>query len=196
MKYTFNEWRDNYNSISYNNQKDYYNELEKLYPHQAHYDLAFALQVFDYVKPQHITEAGGWKGDLANIILAKNSDIISWKNIEICEEAINNSKCNDTRFTNYIPDSFDWFNANLYNGLFLSTHFIEHISNNDFDKLADSLRNVEYIYLESPLENTDTIWTDYFGTHILGYGWDNIKEKLSSHSVILENNYCKLFHKI
>ena len=173
MKYTFNEWREKYNEISYDNQKEYYNELEKLYPDQAHYDLNFALQVFDYVKPKFVTEAGGWKGDLANNILSRYKDIINWKNIEICEEAIKNSNC-----------------------LFVSTHFIEHISNDDFDKLANSLQNIEYVYIESPLSNNDTDWVDYYGTHKLGYGWDKIKQKFSNHKIILENNHCKLFHKI
>lgn len=196
MKYTFNEWREKYNEISYDNQKEYYNELEKLYPDQAHYDLNFALQVFDYVKPKFVTEAGGWKGDLANNILSRYKDIINWKNIEICEEAIKNSNCLDERFTNYIPESFNWYDEKLYKGLFVSTHFIEHISNDDFDKLANSLQNIEYVYIESPLSNNDTDWVDYYGTHKLGYGWDKIKQKFSNHKIILENNHCKLFHKI
>jgi hypothetical protein len=94
-----------------------------------------------------------------------------------------------------MPKSFDWFDSKLYKGLFLSTHFIEHLSNEHFDKLINSLSNVEYVYFEAPLNDEPQTWIDFEGTHKLEYGWNQIKEKFSTHEVIIENNGCKLFKK-
>ena len=194
MKYTFNEWRENYTLLTLKEQVDYHNELESKYPNQAHYDLDFALKVFDIVNPKYVTEAGGWKGDLANVMLNRYN-IESWKNIEICKNAIDNTNCKDARYSYFMPKSFDWFDSKLYKGLFLSTHFIEHLSNEHFDKLINSLSNVEYVYFEAPLNDEPQTWIDFEGTHKLEYGWNQIKEKFSTHEVIIENNGCKLFKK-
>jgi len=194
MKYTFNEWRENYTSLTLKEQVDYHNELESKYPNQAHYDLDFALKVFDIVNPKDVTEAGGWKGDLANVMLNRYN-IESWKNIEICKNAIDNTNCKDARYSYFMPKSFDWFDSKLYKGLFLATHFIEHLSNEHFDKLINSLSNVEYVYFEAPLNDEPQSWIDFEGTHKLEYGWNQIKEKFATHEVIIENNGCKLFKK-
>jgi hypothetical protein len=194
MKYTFNEWREKYTSLTLKEQVDYHNELEAQYPNQAHYDLDFAIKVFDIVNPKDVTEAGGWKGDLANVMLNRYN-IESWKNIEICKNAIDNTNCKDARHSYFMPKSFDWFNSKLYKGLFLATHFIEHLSNEHFDKLIKSLSNVEYVYFEAPLNDEPQNWINFEGTHKLEYGWNQIKEKFVTHEVIIENNGCKLFKK-
>lgn len=190
--YTFNEWREKYNQLTIEEQISYHNYLELKYPNQAHYDLNFAIQVFEKIKPKTVTEAGGWKGDLANILIPM-FNIESWDNIEICENAVSNSHCKDVRFNNIIPKSFDWFDSKLYKQMFLATHFIEHLSNEHFDKLAKSLKNVQYIYFEAPINDEPQTWEDFEGTHKLEYGWNDIKKILKNHTVILENDICKLF---
>jgi hypothetical protein len=81
---TFNEWREKYNDMSIDEQVAYHNYLETQYPNQAHYDLQFAIDVFQLVKPKVVTESGGWKGDLANDMFNR-FDIDKWTNIEICQ---------------------------------------------------------------------------------------------------------------
>ena len=194
MKYTFNEWREKYSTLTLEEQIKYHNELEIGYPDQAHYDLDFATKVFDLVNPSDVTEAGGWKGDLANIMLNKY-DIKTWLNIEICQNAIDNTKCKDDRHKYLMPNSFDWFDSKIYKGMFLATHFIEHLSTEHFDKLLETLSDVEYVYFEAPLNDTPQNWVDYFGTHKLEYGWNQIKEKFVTHQIVIENSQCKLFKK-
>jgi len=168
--------------------------MEIVYPEQAHYNLEFAKKAFDIVKPKVVTEIGGWKGDLAYEIL-KDSSIEKWYNIEISQNAIDKTKCKDQRHEYIKPDSFNWFDKIEMKGMIVSTHFIEHLSNQNFETLCKFIKEVEYIYFEAPLENDGQTWENYVGTHILTYGWNKVKELLHSHEVILENNYCKLFKK-
>ena len=188
MKYTFNEWRENYTSLTLKEQVDYHNELESKYPNQAHYDLDFALKVFDIVNPKDVTEAGGWKGDLANVMLNRYN-IESWKNIEICKNAIDNTNCKDARYSYFMPKSFDWFDSKLYKGLFLATHFIEHLSNEHFEQLAEYCAGVPLIYFESPLSNEGESWDGYIGTHKLNYGWDKVNEIMKSKCYFIKSNF-------
>jgi hypothetical protein len=189
---TFNEWRENYNDLTSDQQVAYYNYLETQYPNQAHFDLQFAIDVFQLVKPNIVTEAGGWKGDLANEMFSRFS-IDKWKNIEICQNAIDNTKCKNDKFINFKPENFNWFNSVKIEGLFLATHFIEHLSNEHFNELANALQKNEYIYFEAPLTDEGENWVDYFGTHKLFYGWNDIKKQFPKHEIILENKICKLF---
>lgn len=189
---TFNEWREKYNDLTTDEQFEYYNYLETQYPDQAHFDLQFAVNVFNLVKPKVITEAGGWKGDLA-VEMFKRFEIDKWSNIEICQNAIDNSKCKNSKFFNVKPKDFNWFSSVKIEGLFIATHFIEHLSNEDFNQLASALQKSEYVYFESPLTNEGETWVDYFGTHKLYYGWNDIKKLFPLHDVILENQICKLF---
>lgn len=190
--FTFNEWRENYDKLTIEEQKDYHNYLEINYPNQAHYDLNFAIKVFDIVNPKKVTEAGGWKGNLADILL-KKYNIESWVNIELCENAIKNSVCKDERFKNINPNTFDWWKNSFYDGFFIATHFIEHLSNDHFIQLADSLCACEYIYFEAPITNEGEKWIDFEGTHKLELGWNDIKYILKNHEIIIENQYCKLY---
>jgi hypothetical protein len=189
---TFNEWREKYNEMTTDEQVAYHNYLETQYPEQAHYDLQFAKNVFELVKPKIVTEAGGWKGDLANEMF-KVFDIKKWINIEICQNAIDNTKCKNDKFINLKPENFNWFNSVKIEGMFLATHFIEHLSNEHFIELANVLQKNEYIYFEAPLTNEGETWFDFHGTHKLEFGWNDIKNLFPLHNVILENNHCKLF---
>lgn len=189
---TFNEWRNNYNDLTIDEQIAYHNYLETQYPDQAHYDLQFAINVFELVKPKVITESGGWKGDLA-VEMFKRFEIDQWTNIEICQNAIDNSKCKNPNFKNIRPKNFNWFKTIKLKGLFLATHFIEHLSNEHFNELAIALQKNEFIYFEAPLTNEGEDWIDFHGTHKLTYGWNEIKKLFPLHEIILENNHCKLF---
>ena len=189
---TFNEWREKYNDMTIDEQVAYHNYLETQYPNQAHFDLQFAVDVFELIKPTIVTESGGWKGDLA-VEMFKRYQIKKWTNIEICQNAINNTKCNNPNFFNIRPKQFNWFNKIKLEGLFMATHFIEHLSNEHFIELANALQKNEYIYFEAPLTNEGEKWVDFEGTHKLEFGWNDIKKLFPLHDVIIENQFCKLF---
>lgn len=189
---TFNEWREKYNDMTIDEQVAYHNYLETQYPNQAHFNLQFAVDVFELIKPTIVTESGGWKGDLA-VEMFKRYQIKKWTNIEICQNAIDNTKCNNPNFLNVRPKQFNWFNKIKLEGLFVATHFIEHLSNEHFIQLAKALQKNEYIYFEAPLTNEGEKWIDFEGTHKLEFGWNDIKKLFPLHDVILENQFCKLF---
>lgn len=186
----FDNWRKNYKRVDH---AKVYNDIEQVYPEQAHFDLSMFTQAFDIVKPKKVIEAGGWKGDLAAMFISR---VDSWVNVEICDNAIANTKCHHQNFLNHNPGRFDWFKDFDFScDLFTSTHFIEHLSNEHFNLLVERIKSVPFIYIESPLKNEGEEWHGYLGTHMLTYGWDKIKELLNTHEVVIDEPYCKLFRK-
>jgi hypothetical protein len=191
----FDDWRKDYDHLTSEQQQEIYNQLEVDFPEQAHFDLEGFTMAFNLSKPDHVIEAGGWKGDLALMFVDK---VKTWTNIDICQNAIEKTKCHALNFVNINPGDFDWFkNKNFFDGfdLFTSTHFIEHISDEHFDLLCQAIADVPYIYIESPLTDTGETWEGYIGTHKLSYGWNKITEKLTGHDLLMKKGFCRLYKR-
>ena len=191
MILTFDEWRKKYESMSLDEQVAYHNELERLYPEQAHYSYYGIREAFLLAKPKKVLEFGCWKGDLANLAIPE-FNIESWKGIEICDAAINNTHCTLPQFSYIRPDRFDWFMGDRTEDadLIIGTHFIEHLSNQHFDKLAEYCRGVKFVYFEAPLTIDGQNWNGYHGTHKLEYGWKKVEEVMGNNGYIVQN----IFH--
>jgi hypothetical protein len=193
----FNQWRNKYDTLTFAEQVEYHNQLELLYPGQAHYDLQAAKHVIDLVNPKTVIEAGCWKADLAAEILKSNDIIEDWKGVEICTNAIKKTVCKDGRMRYREVASFTWWN-NVRMGcdLFIATHFIEHLSLQHFAELAKALKS-RFVYFEAPLSDTGEPWDGYHGTHKLPIGWNRINEIMASngYAVTNINHHCKLYAK-
>lgn len=188
---SFDEWRNLYDDMTYRDQVDYYNEIEKLYPEQAHYqynDVRKALEMCP-ASPT-ILEFGCWKGDLAQRAIPE-FNVKSWKGVEICEGAIKNTHCNRKEFSYIFPDKFDWFADPRTEeaDIIIATHFIEHLSNEHFEKLLDYCKGVKLIHFEAPLNDAGQGWAGYGGTHILGYGWNKITELMADRGYKVAKTY-------
>lgn len=190
----WDKWRELYDQLSFHEHQLFYNILESLYPEQKHFDLEFAKRVFEEVKPKHVTEAGGWKGELANELF-NSSGVWTWFIYELCDAA--KAKCITNEICYMDVFCFDWWNYEIIPGdLFLATHFIEHLSDVHFESLASNLE-FPYVYFESPLSWEGQDWKGYNGTHKLTYGWKKVIEVMSSNGfeVKMTNGTCYLFKK-
>lgn len=175
----FNEWRQRYDQMTFEQQQDYHDYLEGLYPDQAHYNLEAAKKVFDWLKPHSVIEAGTWKA------------------YELCPAAIAKTVCNDERFAYQQITRFDWWNKQpLVCDLFLATHFIEHLS---FDHLQELIKAIsaKHIYFEAPLTENGESWDGFFGTHKLEVGWQKVAEVLAvkGYKRIDITSHCKLYER-
>ena len=185
---TFNEWRDKYSKMSYDEQVQYHNLIEEQYPDQAHYTYDNVKQVLsDGIK---VLEFGCWKADLAARAISEYN-IKEWKGVEICTTAIEKTKCTANNFKYIVPKKFDWFNTKVKPkaDVIIATHFIEHLSNEHFEQLAEYCAGVPLIYFESPLSNEGESWDGYIGTHKLNYGWDNVNEIMKSKGYFIKSNF-------
>lgn len=173
----FDNWRSRYDSMTYDEQVAYHNSIEDRYPEQAHYNYPnVRASIMEAGYSVDILEFGCWKADMAAEALTEFPAIKSWTGIEICQAAIEKTRCKDKRFEYIFPEMFDWFNVmdRPTCDLILATHFIEHLSNAHFEQLVTFCKGVPYIYFEAPLSEGDQDWTGYIGTHKLGYGWMNV----------------------
>jgi hypothetical protein len=181
----FNEWRDRYEEMSYRDNIDFHNQLESMYPNQAHFKADNVIIALDLIgKPFKVLEFGGWKGDLAFAMMVHYGDaIIDWVNIEICEAAINKTIRPSKKYRIIKPHRFDWFVEERIEkpDVIIATHFIEHISNEHFDLLARYVSGVPVIYFEAPMEDDGQSWNGYMGTHKLTYGWNDVKRIMESY---------------
>lgn len=203
----FDTWRELYETLTTEEQKEFHNDIELKYPEQAHFhsenvDWLLSFMLIDNESVLFdIVEMGGWKGDLAKHCIDKNGkNINKWTNMELCENAINKSVFSDTRYMPMQPDSFTWFeNSKLKGDCFISTHVIEHLSNKHFISLVDYLseNNYKYVLFEAPLYNNDHNWKGYLGTHILGFGWESVVREMSAKGFELLHSGvdCRIFVK-
>lgn len=178
----FDQWRSKYNSMTYKEQVDYHNDLEKRFPEQAHYNYGQVKKALDLIpyNIHRVLEIGCWKGDLAKKAL-QEYDIGEWLGIEICEEAIKKTHCTDWRFKYLQPEQFDWWNNEpplmyaTHPKVLIATHFIEHLSNIHFEQLVKWINGKpKIIYFEAPLSMEGQSWEGYYGTHKLNYGWNKV----------------------
>jgi hypothetical protein len=201
-KNVWNEWRENYHSMTTEEQKEFHDAIEAQFPEQAHFETPPFYEALNICKPTRIVEFGGWKGDLAKIMLEVKPDIRSWKNIEICKAAILKTVCVDRRYSVIEPENFFWFSNPPFDpyqtDLVVATHFIEHISDFDFKKLVQAIWGAEWMYFEIPLSRTGSKWKGYTGTHKLTLGWNHVEDLLDKSGYrkycgFEGYPYCKLF---
>jgi hypothetical protein len=199
-KRVWDAWRTEYKRMSTEAQKKFHDEIEAQYPDQKHFNLKMALDAFDTVRPVVVVEIGGWKGDLAKEVISYQWSIKEWWNIEICQAAIKKSVCTDIRYSVIEPPEFNWFKLPPFDpkkvDLLVATHFIEHISDEDFCDLIRSIRGVKYVYFEAPLSKHGSDWKGYTGTHKLRMGWSEVEKFMFMMGFISypkKDKYCRLF---
>lgn len=172
----FNKWRENYETMTLEEQIEFHNQIAKQYPEQAHYDYAAVSEIIDTFKPNSILEFGCWRADMAQQALSQFDFIQTWTGIEICTEAMSMCRCSNNRFKYILPTKFNWFEdkRKYAADMILATHFIEHLSNTHFEQLTKYCKGVSYIYFECPIEEEGQGWEHDVSTHKLEYGWRDV----------------------
>ena len=185
----FNDWRSAYSWMSYSDQQLFYSQVETEFPQQANFSSEAALTFFRRVSPEsRVIELGGWKGDLAAAVLTSplSDRVSSWTNYDICPTLGGKAVCKDPRYRLIVPMGWFWKTAVQDAEVFVATHTIEHLSVKHLEALlvkVAKLPSLQYIYLESPLPDSAVRnrWPDYFGSHILEVGWEQVTGLLSQH---------------
>jgi len=133
-----------------------------------------------------VLEFGGWTGETATETLATypaEGGIMSWSNYEICVPAVQNHRVPDPRYRAQVLDSWPWEQTWIgYNVLFMQ-HVVEHMRFAQFQELLKRVPDVQWIFIQSPLEDGPRNWAGYGGAHILEVGWDGL------HSVLTEQAF-------
>lgn len=177
-KNVFDKWRELYSVLTDQEQKQFYNDLEKKYPTQKCFTIEPYREFFKEVDNVVVAEFGGWKGELSKELMDEFKNIIMWTNFELCENAIAKTVNTNKGYYAVMPNNFRWFKEKreFTCDVFIASHSIEHISDSDFLDLVIHLKGIKYIIFEAPIKNTENNWKGYLGTHILTLGWDSIKK--------------------
>ena len=156
----FNNFRNKYDKMSYDELKEEYNKIYPSFPDQGSFrdNISYIIEFFENLKEIEIRvlEFGGFKGELANIQLEKFNNIKVWDNYEICTKCIELSVVKDNRYSCIVQDDFVWnsgFKNKKYNVL-VSTHALEHISDDQIIKFIKKIpSSIKHLLIEVPLEN-------------------------------------------
>lgn len=175
----FDRWRDYYDLLTWQDQIEFYDEVARRWPRQNHYPLGWFKTVVGYLSGKletfSVFEVGGWQGHMAAELLAEY-DIIEWVNYEVCQWAVDNSVCSDSRYLSMVPGDFPWNVALPELKVFITSHTLEHIKSEEVNKLfanlPDSFRFMAHAL--PPNISADSDWADYGGSHILDCGIDEI----------------------
>ncbi|MEE9439557.1 MAG: hypothetical protein V3V14_11195 [Saprospiraceae bacterium] len=188
-RFNFNKYRKEYDSYSFKQLQEIYNELELLYPKQEHFTTEYIERFLTNIPSPKIMELGGFKGELASQILAKNKRILLWHNYDICPNSIEKTMCKDKRYKAILLEDFAW-NLDIfdsYNVCILS-HTIEHIKQKQLKRFFDKIKNVKYIYIEAPMRLS---WNNTPTTHILECGWKAITNMLRDYKEIIKRKHLR-----
>ena len=177
-------WRENYDKMSYNENRLFYNEIYLSSPNQFRSAAIFKL-MFKFLKKRDrvsfkVLELGGWDGKLARRILNRFQNILSWYNVEICDECIIHKVCFDTRYTVVVPDNYLW-NIPLKKGydIFVASHVFEHMKAKELVSLLRMYSYIPIIFCEVPIYE-EVNWSNFSGTHILEWTMTKFKQFLKS----------------
>ncbi len=187
-----NEWRKRYRAMPFSqHQSDTDSIMLGHVTSEGHLidsnDLRACLSQIDCTGLR-VVELGGWRGAMANAVLAEFPQLAGWANYEICPSAHVDAHCSDARYRCYVSDRFIWQTPRTGIGdIFASSHAIEHLTAEHlallFKWLPDSIR---WMYLCAPIPGscTDNLWQDYGGTHILEVGWEQVVAMLPDFEVV------------
>lgn len=186
----FNLWRERYDSMSFQAQEAFYEsailskEVGEAVKNQLYFNRGVITVCFEAIflqkTPVNVLEMGGWRGEMAELILSKFPfKIFRWQNYEICEWARTNPVCERIQY--YAPPmlSFLWeeeYIPGFFDVLILS-HVIEHIKLKHLLLLLNKVKkDISFLYIDAPIEErTESVnWKDYNGTHILEIGWNDL----------------------
>lgn len=187
----YDKWRANYDKMNHIDQIYYARTFidngkdQSETRHQLMSEELIGFLTYNTNKSYNIVEMGGWQGYLAKEILQIHNieEIKSWINFDIAFNAIIRNKCNDPRYDCIITHKPIWLldnnltdlafnNANI----FIASHCLEHIKYEELNHLYCRINNsnIEYCFLDIPIEDEPMDWNGYLGTHILEVGYKDV----------------------
>ena len=181
----FNFYRFLYPHLTFKEKQTLYQRWYKQYPEfvAERADIAFALECFSF-EIEHVVELGGGTCKLADLVIRMFNQI-QWVSYDIIKHKLVSSYVHE-----HILSQNLWETDLVIKpvDLFISTHTIEHFSNEEVYELLMYLLHEEpkYILLQSPIEPAGQTWMNYHGAHIYTHGSNRIKMRLSDKYELLK----------
>lgn len=173
----FDAWRAAYPTMSFADHQDYGLRLAAEYPDQFSVSIVdLALYLSKRRQPLRVIEVGGWKGEVASLVLCSRIKVESWTNYEIVPLT---PRCEDPRYQHCTLKDWVW-NTPVSRDATTAvlSHVIEHLSREHVECMVDWVgrTSVKYVYVEAPITPEGRAdWTGCLGTHILDVGWDAVE---------------------
>lgn len=167
----FDVWRREYDTLSFEDHKRYYEDWARRFPCQQSWNLKYAQEFMDRFQPRTVIELGGWDGSLAAALIPGNF-VLSWRNYDLIEVP---QVCELNQYELRVLDQPLWECGPLFADAFVATHTIEHLKARELELLIPKL-NVTSCLVEAPIERRGREWWGYEGSHILEIGWDGVDD--------------------
>jgi acetyltransferase-like isoleucine patch superfamily enzyme len=179
LPYSFDSWRNCRGDLPYGEHVRFFDAIFDKYPNQHYCNLVEARTFCSQLPAaSQILELGGWKGQVAEILLAEFPDIEHWHNFELSGNAVKEG-LRHPRFTSRVADDFVWRLEDLppCNVLF-AAHVLEHLTSREIGELLRKLISVMHVFVESPLPaaGKQLSWAGNLSTAVLDIGWLELEE--------------------
>jgi Fe-S-cluster containining protein len=196
-------WREQYNNLTFDDQRRIYDELLPKFPQQEGYDAAFFLHVFQRLQMagfalevMKVSELGPFRGELAGICL-KQFKLRAWAGYEISRWAVERTRPDAKKLGFYniaIGNQFWDMDLPCFD-IFVSSDTIEHFTDEDAKKIFDTACvRADILMLQIDCKPKGASWRGYDGTHIIEMTTEDIIEYLSSKGfVLVERSGIRIF---
>ena len=178
----WNAWRASYDEMTFADQQAFYDRVHEAHPEQARFSTRVLGRLLTHIAhiPRSdisVVELGGWNGGFAAAMLEDYPEVANWVNHEASSAAVEANVCDDSRYTGHALEDWYW-RRHYVCDLFVASHVLEHLKLADVLKVFDAT-HARWLYLQAPLGEEATDWTNYHGSHILEVGWREIGEALT-----------------
>jgi len=176
----FNFYRMVYKDLSFADLKRLNTRWYTMFPDQGRFDSKFVKDCLREANVESVAELGGYQGELAFECLTVNPHL-RWVSFDIIPHKTL-PELRKYEFSEYVLQKQLWHSLIDLSGFqaFVSMHTLEHFSNTEFLELLDYLfkQKIRYLILQLPVKPEDHSWKHYFGSHLLTYGSNKIKQLL------------------
>lgn len=163
-------FRFRYNELSFEQHLEIADAWDEKWPIQRQYNLDGLKHGFSILKEDlYIVELGAHDGSLGLEILGNYGNIISWNGYDICSKAISRSYTSNRYKPILLKNWFHNIKLPFFN-TFLSSHTLEHLSDDRVLATFDKVSIAKYLILDTPLEEYGQDWAGYHASHVLKSG--------------------------
>lgn len=204
----FNLWRENYDKLSFNEHKEIAANWAMIYPVQRKANIKFFKKRFKQLKDigivlrdKEVAELGSDDGWLAYNCMS-NFKFKSWKGYDISGPRVKRTleKARKQGFLNIELHKQFWETDRDEFDIFVSSHTIEHISNEHCLKLFDFVcSKADILVLEIQVTGNRNRWNNYGGSHILSLNRGDLEGIIGDRGFkrigLMGNPFCGLYIK-
>jgi len=171
----FDEYRIVYDSLTVSEIADWNRMFAAKYPGQAHFAVWVASHALHLASD--VVELGGYRGELARYILARDPVIRSWVNHEILPVP---SVCTDPRYRTIVETHrFGWEHPGWAGDTLVLSHVLEHLNEPQAEALFATFPRFTRVYIDAPLVGGAGWWRTSTA-HILCWTWDDVAARAAA----------------